>query len=67
MSGDQAVVDMLLRPALAEVAGSVGARRCLAELGTYLNQPVLCQVITQGFEEGLAKHRRIVHGIEAPR
>lgn len=62
------VIETLRRPALEEIARSVGARRCLVDLGTYGGEgPFLCQVITQGGQAGLNIHRQVVHGIEAPR
>lgn len=67
MSADKRLIEILVRSGLAEVAGTVGARRCLVDLGTFKGRPVLCQVITQGGKPGLDQHRMVVHGIEAPR
>lgn len=58
---------MITKPALAVVAHSIGARRCLIDLGTYQGKRILCQVVTQGGMDGLNMHREKVHGIEAPR
>lgn len=61
------LANQLTVPALPEIAHSIGARRCLVDLGTYQGKPVLCQVVTQGGQDGLNKHRQVVHGIEAPK
>lgn len=57
------LANQLTVPALPEIAHSIGARRCLIDLGTYQGKPVLCQVIIQGGMKGLNQHRLIVHGI----
>lgn len=64
-TAEEAFAETIARTAAWEVAASIGAHRCLMELGTWKGRVVLCEVVTQGGRDGLAQHRRIVHGIES--